>query len=325
MTVFVTGATGFIGQRLVKRLLAAGKSVTALTRSAAPGLPKEVHVVQGDLLRPETYASAGEGCRRLYHLAALITFDPRRRGELLRVNGDGTAAILDAARRWGVERAVVVSSACTLGLSDRPAPVLDETAEATAAMIAANPYLAGKLRCEEETLRRANEQWAAIVNPTTVFGPEDWTLNSGTLVKQVATARVMPVPPGGSNVVDVDDVVQGILNAGEQGRSGRRYVLGGENLPFAKIVDIIARVTGRAPLRVPLGRWLRRPMMAAAAVAMRTTGNRFLTPQIVGDMFAYKYYSSARARGELDWNPGCRFDDSVERAWTFYRTMGLIE
>lgn len=320
----MTGATGFIGTRLVARLLADGHRVVALARRPSPHLPPGARFQAGDLLQPDPWRDAGAGCDRLYHLAALITFDPRRRAELMRQNGDGTRLALDAARRWNVAAAVVVSSACTLGLARRPDETLDEEDTAPPALAAANPYLAGKLAAEQAARERAGAQRIVIVNPTTVFGPGDRSLNSGTLVARVTRSPVVPVPPGGSNVVDVDDVVDGILAAAERGVAGRRYALGGENLRFSEIVRTIAEVTGRRPLRVRLPRWTRAPLAAAAAAAMRVAGGRFLTPQIVGDMFAFKYYSSARAARELGWRPRFRFRESVARAWDFYRQEGIL-
>ena len=323
MRALVTGATGFIGSRLVARLCEEGTEVVALSRRPARALPEGARFIAADVLEPDSLARAGDGCGRLYHLAALVTFDPRRREELLRVNGQGTANVLAAARRWGVERCVVVSSAITLGLSASPDTVLDEEARPTEAMARSNPYLASKLEAERMAAEAAGSQSVTIVNPTTVYGPGDWSLNSGTLIRKIARSRVVPVPPGGGNVVDVDDVVAGVLAAGEGGQPGRRYVLGGANLPFTEIFSTIADVVGHRPSWVRLPRWMRGPMAAAAWVAGRLTGNRFLTPQIVGDLFAFKYYSSARAERELGWTPAHAFRESVERAWAFYRSEGL--
>ncbi|MCI0474789.1 MAG: NAD-dependent epimerase/dehydratase family protein, partial [Anaerolineales bacterium] len=112
MKALVTGATGFIGRRLVEKLQRDGVEVIALVRNAPRGLPDGVRVARGDILDPDSLGDAGAECDRLYHLAALITFDARRRAELARVNGQGTANVLSAARRWNVARTVVVSSAC---------------------------------------------------------------------------------------------------------------------------------------------------------------------------------------------------------------------
>ncbi len=124
--------------------------------------------------------------------------------------------------------------------------------------------------------------------------------------------------------MDVDDVVEGIVAAGERGASGRRCALGGANLHFADIFATIAEVLGRKPRWVRLPRVMRCPMAAAAWLAGQITGNRFMTPQIVSDLFRFKYYSSARAAKELAWAAEQPVRDSVERACAFYRREGLL-
>jgi dihydroflavonol-4-reductase len=324
MRALVTGGTGFIGARLVARLLESNHEVVVLARNESEQLPDGARLFRGDVTDPDTLGDAGVGCNRLYHLAAFITFDPREKGKLSRVNGEGTANVLAAAKRWGVERCVVASSACTLGISRAAGDVLDEEAVPPARVVARNPYLASKLACEQAAMAASAEQFVTIVAPTTVYGPGDWTLNSGVLVRQVATSRVVPLPPGGSNVVDVDDVVAGILAAGERGCNGRRYVLGGANLPFKEIVATICDVVGCRPVKVPLPRLLQGPAMLAAWAVGRLSGSRFITTQIIGDLFAFKYYSSARTEAELGWTARVPFRQSVERAWRFYRDEGLI-
>lgn len=324
MRAFVTGATGFIGRRLVARLHEEGIEVVALVRTPRHGLPEGVQTVYGDILSPESLKDIRGGYDCLYHLAAMITFDAKKREELIRVNGQGTFNILKAAKRWNVPRSVVVSSACTVGLSYSQDHVLDEEATVVEKLIRANPYMESKVVAEREALRAAGEQTVVVVNPTTAYGPGDWTLNSGTMVTKIARSAVVPVPPGGGNVVDVDDVVKGILLAGERGQSGRRYILGGENLSFAQIFFTIARVVGHRPLLVPFPRWMRRPMAGTAWVAGCLVGSRFLTSQIVGDMFAFKYYSNRRAKEELGWSPKYPFRESIERAWHFYQREGLV-
>lgn len=324
MKAFVTGATGFIGRRLVAKLHENGAEVVALARTDQHGLPEGVQTVCGDILKPESLKDLGEGCDRLYHLAAMITFDTKKREELIRVNGEGTANILKAAKRWNVGRSVVVSSACTVGLSYSQDHILDEDAPIVEKLVRANPYMESKVVAEREAQDAAKDQAVVIVNPTTAYGPGDWTLNSGTMVTKIARSSIIPVPSGGSNVVDVDDVVEGIILGGELGQPGRRYILGGENLSFAQTFLVIAQEVGHRPLFVPVPAWMRRPMAGMAWIAGCLVGSRFLTPQIVGDMFAFKFYSSKRAEQELGWSPRYSFVDSVERAWAFYQREGLV-
>lgn len=326
MRAFVTGATGFIGRRLVDRLNQAGDDVTALVRSDAQELPGRAVAVVGRLEDgPDKLAVAMAGCDALFHLAAMVTFDPRRLPELLRVNAEGTRTVLSAAAKAGVARTVLVSSACTMGLSLRAADVLDEESPLDPRLEQRNPYMRSKRLAEEYAAEAARAgQWVATVNPTTVFGPGDRSLNSGTIVRQVAQAAAMPAPPGGSNVIDVDDVVDGILAAAERGRPGRRYILGGDNLPFREIIERIASVIGRRPLLVPLPRNARLPMTAAAWLVQRATGSRLITPQIVSDTFAYKFYSSRRAEAELGWRAKRSFTSTLAAAWDYYRRENLI-
>jgi dihydroflavonol-4-reductase len=122
----------------------------------------------------------------------------------------------------------------------------------------------------------------------------------------------------------VDDVVEGIIAAGERGQSARRYVLGGANLLFAEIYATVTSVVRRHPILLPVPRWARRPMTAAAWLLGRLTRSRFITPQIVRELFAFKYYSSARAGAELGWHGHYTFRQSAERAWAFYKENGLI-
>lgn len=327
--VFVTGATGFIGRRLVERLLADGHQVTALVRpqpQRRAGLPIGTHRVEGTL---ENNASSLTRLLAdhdiLYHLAAKVSFDPRRRSELIQVNAEGTRRLLTAARNAGVRRTVFVSSACTIGLSNSGNDILDEQTPFAPKLTKRNPYLHSKHLAEQAVHKAVDHgQDVTTVNPTTVFGPGDHALNSGTLVRQVATARVMPVPPGGSNVVDVDDVVAGILAAGHRGQAGKRYILGGENLPFAQIIQRIAAVVGRTPRCIPLPGMAKPPMILAAWLMQRATGSALITPQIIADTFAFKYYASALARAELGWRARRSFTDSVTAAWAYYRQENLI-
>ena len=322
--VFITGATGFIGRRLVERLCKDGQEVVALVRRKEHNLSEKVKVVCGDILDFGSLEMAGVGCQTLYHLAAEVSFEPSKKEQLLRVNGEGTRNILQAAASWNVKQTVVVSSACTIGLSNNKNNILNEDAHSSDRLACENPYLASKLVAEEEAMRVSREQSVVIVNPSTVYGPGDWSLNSGTLVKKVAQTSVLPVPPGGGNVVDVDDIVDGILAAESHGLSGKRYILGNENLSFAQIFSTVATVIGHQPIFISVPTFMRIPMALAAGFVGRVTKSRLITPQIISDMFSYKYYSNQKAKEELKWEPRYSFEESIERAWNFYKKERII-
>jgi dihydroflavonol-4-reductase len=324
MKVFITGATGFIGRRLVKLLLDKKIEITALVRNTGHGLPAGVKTVHGDILEPGSLTGVTESFDRLYHLAALVSFDPGKRAALIRVNAEGTRNALELAVKLKVSSSVVVSSACTFGISKEPLELLNENSIPSNEMINANPYMESKLAQEKSALEFADRLKVVIVNPTTVYGPGDRTLNSGTVIKTVAKAPVMPVTPGGSNVIDVDDVAEAIFLAGEKGSNGKKYIIGSENLSYKAIFDTISRHTGHRPLFVPLGKWTYQPLRIFAGVFQKLTGSRLITPQIVGDMFYYKYFSNELAKKDLGWAPAYKFSESVTRALAYYRTEGLL-
>lgn len=325
MRIFVTGATGFLGRFLVQRLIDQGDEVVALVRRANHNLPKNIQVVYGDIVFPDSWSDAGLGCERIYHLAALVSFDPRQKKQLLLVNGYGTSNVITAALRWNIESSVVVSSACTMGLSYCKEVLLNENSSIDQKNIKSNPYLESKLESEKFALSISASHRVVIVNPTTIYGPGDWTLNSGTLIKKIATSHILPVPPGGSNVVDVEDVVEGILLAAERGISGSRYIIGGQNMSFKDIFIEVSTTIGKKPIFIFLPSLLRRPLSLAACLEGRFIDRRFFTTQIVDDMFYFKYYSIKFAEEELGFKPRFSFQESIKRAWAFYKKNGLIK
>lgn len=327
-SAFITGSGGFVGQALLKRWQAAGHRATCLVHKTSPDCPPDAsrRDIPGSLSdSPARLAAAMLGCDTVFHLAARVSFQPADRSDLIRVNADGSERILEAARMARVRKIVIVSSACTIGLSGDANTILDEDAPFDDRLARRNPYLHSKHLAEMHALSAAQSgQQVVIVNPTTIFGAGDRTLNSGTLIRQVAQSRFVPVPPGGSNVVAINDIITGILAAWERGQSGRRYILGGENLRFAEIIQIISDVIGRRPWRIPMHSVAQLPMMGAAWTLGALTRSKIITPQIISDTFAFKYYSSLRAQTELGWRPTQSFGGAVAEAWEYYLRHGLI-
>ncbi|NLO92316.1 MAG: NAD-dependent epimerase/dehydratase family protein [Elusimicrobia bacterium] len=323
MKALVTGGTGFIGRALCAELLRRGWTVDCLARKPER-LPTGAVFTSGDVAEPSSLASATGPYDAVFHLAGLITFDRARLPDLMRVNAGGTENVLAALPRWGKPRFVLVSSAITCGISDSPLVMRNEKSAPDGADC--NPYMQSKLLAEQAALAAAARGTdALIVNPTTVYGPGDYTLNSGSLIKTILKAPVVPAGSGGCNVADVEDVVCGIAAAYEKGRAGSRYILGGYNMIFTELYRKVTAAAGARTIVVPLPRFLRLPAALAAGFAEKTgLGGRFITSQIVNDLFKYKYYSTALADAELDLPPRRPFEDTLRRALEFYRREGLL-
>lgn len=264
----VTGATGFVGSVLVRQLLAEGEPVRILRRSSSPldllgpDADRVEHAI-GDVTDADAVWEATRGATRVYHVAAAVAFGRRARARLAAVNVEGTANVVNAALDAGVERLAHTSSIAALGRPEKPGGPIDETAAWTGARLN-TAYAASKRAAEREVLRGVGEGLdAVIVNPALVFGPGRPGGNTMALAERVAAGRVPLAPPGGTAVVDVEDVAAGLRAAMRRGATGERYVLAAENRSWTEILTALADAFGVAPPRGVLPP----PLLLAAGAA----------------------------------------------------------
>jgi dihydroflavonol-4-reductase len=251
-TVFLTGATGFVGSHVCDALLERGYTVRALVRGgAARGaeLPHAVEAVQGDVRRAGELVAALRGCRYLVHAAALYSFAPAARRAIDEVNVRGTRGLLAAARVAGVERAVVTSSSAVVGPARAGGPANEESTAPHGRGVSA--YHRSKLLQEREAL--AARVPTVLVLPTAPVGPGDRRPTpTGRMVLDVMRGRMWATLGGGMNVIDVRDAARAHVDALERGAAGERYLVGGRNLSLAGLFALIAQAAGRAAPRVRL-------------------------------------------------------------------------
>ncbi|HHI78570.1 MAG TPA: NAD-dependent epimerase/dehydratase family protein, partial [Planctomycetes bacterium] len=246
---FLTGATGFVGSNLARLLTDQGEELRCLVRPGNPatnllGVPFER--IEGSLEDEDILRQAMEGVDVVIHAAALVSFDRRDAALLHEVNTLGTARVARLAREQGVSRLVHISSVSAVGYSARP-EVLDETTPYNFAPLRI-PYCDTKRAAEEAVLTEVQKGLdAVIVNPASILGPGDRRKTEGSLLSAVAQRKIPFLPPGGVNMVDIRDVLSGILLALEHGNTGERYILGGENLSGPDLIRRIARIAQVAP------------------------------------------------------------------------------
>lgn len=251
MKIFVTGATGFIGSLLVNRLAGEGHDVTILVRNPS-GLPeftaKGIHVLQGDIFDMEVLKQGTAGCDRVYHLAAYARPTSLDNSMFSKTNIEGTENVLNASQVQGVRRVIITSTAGTIGYS-ADGSMLDETAGYRAEYH--TEYERTKALAEQLAIGRANKLMdVVVVNPTRVFGPGKISVsNSVTRIIDMYCRGTWRIIPGdGSSVGNysfIDDVVGGHILAAENGRSGERYILGGENVSFNRFFEVLGGACGR--------------------------------------------------------------------------------
>ena len=260
--IFITGSTGFIGQKLAKNLADEGHEVVALIRSKAKAKNLEhdrISMVEGDLFAKEALLQGMEGCDEVYHLAAFASVWAKD-NTFERVNIDGTLNILEAAKTQGVKKPLVTSTAGVIG----PAidgPVNEDTPRKVDFF---TPYESSKYESElriKEYVQKG--QHVVIVNPTRVYGPGPLNVSNSVtkLVKQYIEGKWKFMPGDGmstGNYVYVEDVINGHKLAMANGRPGERYLLGGEDATYHELFDTIAEIGGKRHklYKMPLGAML---------------------------------------------------------------------
>ncbi len=329
MTVLVTGATGFIGSAVVRRLLAAGAAVRVLARPDSDrrnvdGL--EVEIVTGDLCDAASLTRALSGCAGLYHLAADYRLWARRPEEIYETNVTGTKNIMMTAAEAGVGRIVYTSSVATLGLNGDGSPADEDTPVGLEDMV--GPYKRSKFLAEQEvvTLVRQRGLPAVIVNPSTPVGPRDIKPTpTGRVIVEAAAGRMPAVVDTGLNFVHVDDVAEGHLRAFEKGRIGERYVLGGRDMTLAETVAQVAVMAGRRPPRMTLPHGLVLPLAYAAEGWAYVTGREpFATVDGIRMARKRMYFSSAKAERELGYRSR-PVEEALGEAVAWFRHNGYLD
>jgi dihydroflavonol-4-reductase len=329
MTVFVTGASGFVGAAVVRALLARGEEVRALVRPGRPGSNLDnitVDHVTGDLRDVTAFAAQLRGCTALYHVAADYRLWARNPKDLYDTNVDGTQNLIRIAAEAGVARIVYTSSVAVLGLNANGTPSNEDTPVALTDMV--GHYKRSKFLAEQAVQRLVTEHHApvVIVNPSTPIGPRDVRPTpTGRIIVEAARGRMPAYVETGLNVAHVDDVAQGHLLAHDLGRVGARYILGGTDMTLGALLGFVANETGKPAPRVRLPHSLVMPVAAISEAIAQITGKEpFATRDGVRMARKHMYFSSAKAERDLSYTarPAA---EAVKDAVAWFQANGYLD
>lgn len=298
MNVFVTGGNGFIGSAVVRLLLAEGHTVRCLLRSQSQtdridGLAYER--VLGDVRDAESVRRGMAGCAAVIHLASLSAWDLIDSPLMDEVVEGGTRNVLDAARAQGGTRVVFVSSILAVNGSQEPR-VFDESA---AWSLDDRTLIYSRSKRQAEALCQQSVQAGGdvvIVNPGEVYGPHDTALITACNLIDFAKSSPVLVCDGGTSVVHVDDVALAVVRAMERGRSGERYILGGENLTIRQLAEHCLALLGQKKSIVKLPNALIR---AVAAVGKKLRIPLPFNPHVIPYATRYWFMDASKAQREL--------------------------
>jgi dihydroflavonol-4-reductase len=326
MLAFVTGATGFVGSHVARALAEQGADLRLLVRSNS-NLKNiqdfKADLIIGDLRDPTSLERGIAGCDVVFHVAAdyrLWVPDPE---EMHRANVEGTRAILAAARKNRVRRVVYTSSVATMGFTSNGQSADENSPVSLDNMI--GPYKRSKFMAEQLATEAARAgQDVVIVNPSTPVGERDIKPTpTGRIVVDFLKKKFPAYVDTGLNLVDVKACADGHLAALQKGRSGERYILGGENLTLKQILDKLAAITGlpSPSIRVPY------VLALATGVVDEIVTGRICGREPRATIDAVRmgrkkmFVSSSKAERELGWKGGV-VDDALRRAAEWFQANG---
>jgi dihydroflavonol-4-reductase len=328
MLAFVTGASGFLGSHVAKVLCEQGARLRLLVRASSnlknlQGLNADT--VTGDLRDPASLEKALAGCDTVFHVAADYRLWVRDPHQMYRANVEGTRALLDAARKNAVQRIVYTSSVATIGFTSNGHAADEDSPVSLDDMI--GHYKRSKFMAEQIALEAGRSGMHVVtVNPTTPVGEQDVKPTpTGRIVLDFLKRKFPAYVETGLNLVDVRDCARGHVAALEKGKSGERYILGGENLTLKQILDKLAAITGLSSPRVKL------PYIFAFATGIidETITGRMLNKEPRATMDAVRmgkkmmFATSAKAERELGWKI-VPVDDALRRAVGWFRDNGYV-
>lgn len=327
---FVTGATGFVGAAVARTLEAKGHRLRLLSRPNndrrnLDGL-RDAAIVEGDLGKPDTYREALQGCDFVFHVAADYRIWVPDEAAMHAINVDGTEALMRAAQQAAVKKIVYTSSVATLGIPTNGTPGTEATPVALENMIGV--YKRSKFLAEDVVRNLIKNEGlpATIVNPSTPIGPRDIKPTpTGRIIIEAAAGRMPAYVDTGLNIAHVDDVAMGHWLALEKGDIGERYILGGDNLGFHEILEIIAALTGTKAATIKLPRGPLFPLAyAAELVAHFTKKEPFIT--VDGLKMAKKkmFFSCDKAKANLGYAPRPA-KDAIADAITWFQENGYLK
>jgi len=246
--IFVTGGTGLLGSYLLRELVARGENVSALYRSEIPAedYASSVNWIKGDILDVVILEEAMIQAEQVYHCAAIVSFNPSRKYEMLKTNAEGTANVVNAALKTGVRKLVHVGSVSAMGRSKQGADISEED-KWNEEDKNNSAYGKSKYFAELEVWRGVGEGLkAVIINPSTILGAGNWDDGSAAIFKK-AWEEFPWYTDGVGGFVAAEDVARAMIQLMNSDITDEKFIVSAENLPFKTVFTYMADAFGKKP------------------------------------------------------------------------------
>jgi dihydroflavonol-4-reductase len=326
--IVVTGATGHIGNVLVRELLAQGQVVRALVMPADDLRPLEgleVEIVYGDVTHLPSLKAAFTAAEVVFHLAGIVSIMPSMRPLLEEVNVRGTRNVIDACRATSVRRLIYTSSVHAIA-EPPPGTVIDESQPFDPDRVLGD-YARSKARATLLLLGEVRKGGldAVVCCPTGIIGPRDYKIsNIGQLILDFASGHLKSYVKGAYDFVDVRDVARGLILAAERGESGSHYILSGAQVQVPELMKELERDVGRRAPTFEIPARIARAAGVLASLYYRVLRRRpVFTAYSIDVLKSNSQISSARAREELGFTSR-PWQNSIRDHVEWFRSEGML-
>lgn len=327
MKALVTGANGFLGAWLTKRLLAEGFEVQILVRknsdlSELDGV--SANKIYGDITNEESLHAAVKGQDYVFHLAGVVSYRRSDRALMEKVNVVGTQNVVEACHKFGVEKLLHVSSVVAVGANTKPI-VMNEKFEYNLGPLDLG-YFETKKKAEliVTEAARAKKIFGVCVNPTTIYGFGDAKKGSRKTQIKVARHEFPFYTSGGINVVAVEDIVDGIVMAIKNGKNAERYILSNQNLTIKDLFQKISYYAGvRAP-QIYMPNWLLHSIGYVGDRLEKFNINIGVSQENAYTATMFHWFDSTKAKEQLDFKTSSA-DKAIENSIRWMKDNGYLK
>jgi nucleoside-diphosphate-sugar epimerase len=306
MKILVTGATGYLGNRLTLRLAELNNEIHILVRNPnSENIPqhKNIRVFSGDITDKPSITVAIDGCEQVYHTAALVKAFDKDSSLFYKVNVEGTRNLLDSALETGVKKFVFTSSCSVIGATIKEAMCENDTRISPLD----NDYDNTKFLAENIVKEFSNKGLhTVIVSPSKVFGPsgfETKTISVNTIINKFIKGEFTFIPKPSKLVANyclIDDVVEGHILAMSKGKAGENYILGGENISFETLFQTIGTLSEKKGKLIEIPRIIMKTFAILQWIKFKATnGEPLITENSIRQIYCNKIFSSDKATREL--------------------------